>query len=278
MEEIIFKNVSDINLDHVFQSGQTFRWEKLNDSSYKGIVKDKFCIASLYGTDLILNVSDGDRQFWHNYFDLGANYSDFKYRLLTNDSKIETALKNGYGIRILRQDFFEVLITFIISQNNNIPRITKLVKALSVKYGEYLGEFFGESAYAFPTPESLAAADAEDLKEMKFGYRSTYIPKAAEQFLKQGIPEGTILEQTLIIESYTGVGPKVRSCITLFGLHDMESFPIDTWVKKIMSDMYGFKSNEIKKMQDFAEKRFGDIAGLAQQYLFFDYMRKSYKI
>ncbi|MBR0399773.1 MAG: hypothetical protein IJH95_03010 [Mogibacterium sp.] len=218
---------------------------------------------------LAIEATGGDENFWRQYFDLDTDYSAIKQTLIANDPAIEPATGYGRGIRILNQDLFETIISFIISQNNNIPRIRKNIESLCTEYGEYTGEAFGREWYAFPTPEALAAADVDDLMALKLGYRAPYIKATAKAFLEGKCP--ACREDVL---AYHGVGPKVANCIMLFGLHDTAAFPIDTWVRHIMNDMYGFDEKDMKGMQQFAADKFGELAGYAQQYLFYYYRDK----
>lgn len=282
-EKIKLKGIRDFNLTHIFECGQCFRWNKCeaydeeDTEAYIGIVGSYVAKASMESADtMLLEVSGGDEEFWRNYFDLQTDYSKIKKELLSCElakktevnceSSLEAAIDYGYGIRILNQDLFETLISFIISQNNNIPRIKKCIEALAANYGECLGEVFGETRFAFPSPRKLAQAPVCELAALKLGYRCEYIVQAAKRFLEEGAP--TNYEQII---NYLGIGPKVANCIRLFGLHEVGAFPIDTWVKHIMNDMYGFKESDVRGMSEFADKCFGSNAGYAQQYLFYYY-------
>ena len=267
MKQIVFEEVNDCNLTHIFECGQCFRWNKAEES-YIGVVGRYACRAHIIDTSgaLVLEVSGGDEAFWRNYFDLDTDYSRIKQSLVESDPLIADACEYGRGIRILNQDVFETIISFIISQNNNIPRIKKNIESICRKYGEPLGELWGEERYAFPAAEVLANADVDALAEMKLGYRSEYIVRAARRYLEEGAPAD--YESVL---DYYGIGPKVANCIMLFGLHSVDAFPVDTWVKQIMNDMYGFETADVKGMSRFAEERFGKYAGYAQQYLFYYY-------
>lgn len=276
MNRIEINNVKDINLEHVFECGQCFRWVPAGDGSgdYIGAAGRYAARVQLNGTDLVIDATGGDEDFWRDYFDLGTDYSAVKSALTANEPAIAKAADYGYGIRILRQDLFETLISFIVSQNNNIPRIRKCIEALCCRYGERIGEAFGREWYAFPEPEVLAAASEEDLAALRLGYRAGYIRAAAERFVhdqEAGHLPGTRED----ILSYRGVGPKVANCIMLFGLRDVGAFPVDTWVKHIMNDMYGFDESDMKGMERFAREKFGELAGYAQQYLFYYYRDNS---
>ena len=289
MNRIIFENVRDIDLDHIFQCGQCFRWipEDNNDSSstgrYRGVAGSYFCQAELEKNDgfagtLTLNVTGGDEKFWRDYFDLDRDYGQIKEKLVEQEPRISAATREGVVIRILNQDFWELLISFIVSQNNNIPRIMKCIEGLCSAFGEPVyRDMDGKTWYSFPKPEALLGKTEEDLKEIKLGYRDSYIVRAADKFLKNGIPAGTMEEKRKQLLEYHGIGPKVADCIMLFGCREFTAFPVDTWVKTIMNDMYGFEKKDIKGMQAFARERFGDLRGFAQQYLFYLYRDKGIK-
>ncbi|HHW95054.1 MAG TPA: 8-oxoguanine DNA glycosylase [Mogibacterium sp.] len=269
IETIKLERIKDFDLAHIFECGQCFRWNPSEDGeSYVGMSGDYAGKASFNQEkgELVLEVTGGDRKFWSNYFDLNTNYSLIKETLLYSEPKIEDAIEYGKGIRILNQDKFETLISFIISQNNNIPRIKKCIESICRNYGENLGEVFGEERFAFPDPERLSKATVEELMALKLGYRSKYIVASTKKYMEEGCPAN--YDEVL---AYPGVGPKVANCIMLFGLHDVEAFPIDTWVKQIMKDMYGFEDKDVRGMSEFASKRFGEYAGYAQQYLFYYY-------
>jgi len=274
MTNIQFENIRDFDLTHIFECGQCFRWVPSGDEdgSYIGAA-GKYAARVTFrdsgdmgGGTLEIEATGGDEAFWYDYFDLGTDYSGIKAEIVKNDPDILPATEYGHGIRILNQDLFETLVSFIISQNNNIPRIRKNVESICCKYGEEIGEAFGRAWHAFPEPEVLAAADAKDLMDLKLGYRADYIKAAGARFMSCPAPETR--EDVL---SYLGIGPKVANCIMLFGLRQTDAFPIDTWVKHIMNDMYGFGEKDVKGMAEFAEQRFGKYAGYAQQYLFYYY-------
>ena len=280
MQEFIFNNIRDIDPVHMFECGQCFRWVPFADGG-----NDYIGAAGKYAArvrverrggsegaeaDLIITATGGDEKFWRDYFDLGTDYGAIKEELVRNEPEISAAVKYGSGIRILRQELFETLISFIVSQNNNIPRIRKCIEALCAEYGSCIGEAWGKPWYTFPEPQALAEASAEDLAALRLGYRAGYIKAAAEQYVK-ALEEGCLPVTREDVLSYRGVGPKVANCIMLFGLRDVGAFPVDTWVRHIMNDMYGFDENDMKGMEDFAREKYGKLAGYAQQYLFYYY-------
>ena len=264
---MVFKDIHDADLVHIFECGQCFRWVPDGPGSYSGAAGSFAGRISLEGGELRVEATGGDEAFWRRYFDLDTDYGEIKRKLVDADPLIKPATEYGSGIRILNQDPFETIISFIISQNNNIPRIRKNIESLCRTYGEPIE---GSSLYAFPSPEALAAADVEDLAALKLGYRSGYIKASAERYIEEGCPD--CREQLL---AFHGIGPKVANCIMLFGLRDTAAFPVDTWVRQIMNDMYGFELKDAKGMQAFAADRFGELAGYAQQYLFYYYRDRS---
>ena len=269
-----FDNVNDFDLTHIFECGQCFRWlpEENGSGDYTGVAGAYAARISYDPAEnrLRIEATGGDEAFWSHYFDLETDYAGIKRELAGNEPGLADALQYGTGIRILNQDLFETIISFIISQNNNIPRIRKNIESLCEKYGKCIGDAFGKERYAFPSSEALAAAKEEDLAALRLGYRAGYIRAAAERYAgdcRCGRIPGTRDE----ILCYRGIGPKVADCIMLFGLRQTEAFPVDTWVKHIMNDMYGFETSDIRGMECFARKKFGPLAGYAQQYLFFYY-------
>lgn len=275
IKTIRFDNLHDIELAHIFECGQCFRWNECGDGSYIGVAGGNAAHVVLKHKDdastLVVECTGGSDEYWRSYFDLDTGYGDMKRTLLAGDSKLDEAIDTCYGIRILNQDYWEVLISFIVSQNNNIPRIKKCIESLARSYGTEIGEFMGEVRYAFPTPEQLAEATLEELAALKLGYRNTYLAAAPEHYKEQGVPTGSAEEKHKALLSYLGVGPKVANCILLFGLRDFTAFPIDVWMKKIMAELYGFDIKDVKGMQKFADEHFGELGGIAQQYLFYFY-------
>lgn len=274
MNKYTFENIHDFDLTHIFECGQCFRWVPAGDGSRDYIgAAGKYAARISFaegkndiGGTLTIEATGGSKEFWYDYFDLDTDYSLIKAELAANDPAIIPAMEYGFGIRILNQDLFETIISFIISQNNNIPRIRKNIESICEKYGEPIGDAFGRSWHAFPEPAALAQADVEDLMALRLGYRAGYIKAAGERYLS--CPKPVCRDDVL---AYLGIGPKVANCIMLFGLRSTEAFPVDTWVRHIMNDMYGFEEKDVKGMMDFAAGKFSQNAGYAQQYLFYYY-------
>ena len=299
-ECLVIPEVRDFNPDQIFDCGQCFRWEKNSAGLWQGIAGGRRAAVEYdaAGADCsayadcgtgVLRIEDSllrsggctreeALKYWRNYFDLDRDYGQIKEKLVEQEPRISAATREGGGIRILNQDFWELLISFIVSQNNNIPRIMKCIEGLCSAFGEPVyRDMDGKTWYSFPKPEALLGKTEEDLKEIKLGYRDSYIVRAADKFLKNGIPAGTMEEKRKQLLEYHGIGPKVADCIMLFGCREFTAFPVDTWVKTIMNDMYGFEKKDIKGMQAFARERFGDLRGFAQQYLFYLYRDKGIK-
>lgn len=287
MKRIIRENVNDFHLDHIFDCGQAFRWEKQEDGSYTGAAGGRIANIqfepyegqSTAGRLIISNAEEADFDgFWKDYLDLSRDYSNIK-SVLSKDPVMAEAITYGEGIRLLRQEPWETLISFIISQNNHIPRIKKCIESLSENFGEMIGEFGGRTFYALPSPEKLASLTEEDLQVCRLGYRSKYLIATAQKVCSEGIgvlnntakPHVSSEDAYEYITGFAGVGPKVANCIMLFALGKYDSFPLDVWMKRVMEEEYGLKSP--KEMAEFASRNFGEFGGFAQQYLFY-YIRE----
>ena len=277
MDEVYrVENVRDFNLEHIFDCGQCFRWNPEDDGSYTGVAFDKRINVRFapydeggFNGDLFLSPCTEQEylEIWKDYFDMDRDYGRLKLELAEEDDVVSRAIPYGEGIRILRQDLNEVIFSFIISQNNNIPRIKGCIERLCQLKGERREDRYGEY-YTFPSAEVLARLEPEDLAPVRLGYRARYITETARQIMEWGYPKG---EADIL--KFTGVGPKVASCIALFGLGDYASFPVDVWVKRLMNKLYGFKENDVRGMKNFADETFGEMGGIAQQYLFY-YIRQ----
>lgn len=276
---IVVKGLRDFDPEHIFENGQAFRWEKTGDKSYIVVHGENVAEFILQGEDLkALNCSREDFiNVWHNYFNLDTDYGVIKEGLKNtkaysvNDS-LKEAMEFGSGLRILNQDHFEMIISFIISANNRIPQIKKCIELLSQHYGQSIGFYKDKEYFRFPKPEELAYVDVQELKEItRVGFRNTRIVNAARQYYEhpenfENVDKETLSTNLLALE---GVGPKVLDCILLFGYGEEDTFPVDVWVKRLMETLYldGIYPN--KKILEFAEDLFGDYMGHAQQYLFY---------
>lgn len=259
------------DLEQTFECGQCFRWNKNSDGSYTGVAHSK--LINIKQTDKGVEIND-DSEIWQEYFDLNTDYNEIINNLSTDDI-MRNAIKNGEGIRILKQDFFETVISFIISQNNNIPRIKNIVEAFCKKYGEKIeGDY-----YSFPKAEKIANLEKEELAFLRAGYRDAYIIDAAQKISKGEINKDIIYNASIEdaraeISKIKGVGPKVADCILLFSATRGEVFPTDVWMKKVLTQLYGFENLTPKAINEFAKEKFGKLAGYAQQYLFYNMREK----
>ncbi|MFR9193037.1 MAG: DNA-3-methyladenine glycosylase family protein [Anaerovoracaceae bacterium] len=270
-------HVKDFNLDHIFDCGQCFRWERQEDGSYTGTAMGKAVnMAFERGVLTIDNCTPEDYEsIWRPYLDMDRDYGAIKAELSEADPTIKGACDYGYGIRILRQDFWESVVSFIISQNNNIPRIKGCIEALCAAFGERIGEYGGKEYFSIPSPEKLASLTSGDLAPIRLGYRAPYLVKAAAQFIEE---EGPDAVQTRLaaaedpigqLQKFCGIGPKVASCISLFGLGRTDAFPIDVWMRRVMNRLYGIEEKDMRSMAAYAAEHFGKYGGIAQQYLFY---------
>ena len=267
--DIFIKN-DYVNLKQIAESGQCFRWKKMCPGRYFVISDGRAACFFQEKTGIRILCRSKDEEYFRRYLDLDTDYGKVIEQIDEKDDFLTGAAQMGRGIRILRQNLWEMIISFIISQRNNIPRIMKSIDALCEKLGEQIVfDYEGEHlvGYTFPAPEVIAGAD---LSEFKFGYREKYIRQTAEDILegkfdleevKNAVEEGKTPEQVKeMLKQLKGVGEKVASCIQLFGLHQLELFPIDTWIAKVEKMYYN---------GHFPVEKYKDTAGIMQQYLFF---------
>ena len=255
----------------IFTCGQCFRWYMREDGSFTGIAFGKVLNISKQDNDIYLkNCTKEDfLTVWEDYFDLDRDYGKIT-KALSHDKTLKTAASYGSGIRILRQDFFESLISFIISANNNIPRIQGIIGRLCRIYGKSVN-YNGETFYSFPSPDSLKNVTEEDLAPLRSGYRAKYIVNAVKSYLNGEIDTEKIRHLSAIearreLCKISGVGPKVADCILLFSFGRFDAFPTDVWVKRVMKELYGCEEKDASKTGFYL---FGENAGMAQQYLFY---------
>lgn len=284
MNKIILKGQTSFVPSHIFECGQAFRWKKLDEEAYRFIFRD-MVLEARATDDAIEIIGDfRDEKDILNYFDLNTDYDTIKNMLSANDEVIRKAIDFGGGMRILKQDPFEAYISFIISANNQIKNIKNTIKKLSQMYGKKLNNPFDEEEYyAFPSPAALSSAKPEDIKEYaRAGFRSERIV-IASKMVQEGIINFEELKERSVDDirktllEVPGIGEKVFQCILLFGLGRTDSFPVDVWVKRVMEELYyGGEERNKKLIQEDGMRRFGDLSGYAQQYLFY-YMRENYK-
>ena len=257
---IIFNNVSPLDLSLTLDCGQSFRWSENPDGSWHGVVRGKSVDALIEDGSLVISgdVNEEDRMMWYEYFDIGRDYETVCNRLKA-DKWLSEAVTAYPGIRILRQEPWETLCSFIISQNNNIPRIKGIISRLCAEFGDDAGN----GDFSFPSAEVIAEKTAEDLAGLRAGFRVKYILDAARRVssgeidLKQ-ISSMPIEQARTQLMKINGVGPKVAECALLYGFGRVEAFPVDVWVRRIMDELY---PEGLPECTD-------GVQGIAQQYLF----------
>lgn len=249
--------------------GQVFRY-KVYKRGYLLISTDKICYIYSDGDNTVIETENED--YFRNYFDLSRDYAEiYKKAISYNVKTLNLSAKVGKGIRILKQDAFEMLFTFIISQNNNVKRIASTVEKLCEKVGKKVN-LTDISYYAFPTIEELSTLTEKDYKELGFGYRGNYFISVINS-IKNGldIEKLKLLSDQELYKTLTslrGVGDKVANCIMLFGFFRTKTFPVDTWIEKIYINHFNGKEKDRKKMSEWFISEFGEYSGYIQQYLF----------
>jgi len=261
-KELKLKNFENIDLVQTFECGQCFRWQKNSENSYTGIFKGKKLeLSQLTPNTIILSTDMSDfKKIWYKYFDLETDYKKIGENITTLHPILKKAYIECSGIRILRQEPWETLCSFIISQNNNIPRIKKIIKSLCDLFGDKIENSKEKS---FPSSDVISKLNLEDLEPIRSGFRAKYILDAARK-VSSKIVDFKKIENLDYIDAKNelmkikGVGPKVADCVLLYGFHRLEAFPEDVWIKRVMNKFF---KNESPKI-------FGEYAGIAQQYLY----------
>lgn len=282
MEELVLK-VNCFNLKYTLECGQCFRWNKISEDEYVGVISDRVIKIKQDGDKLIIRSSNMENieDVIKKYFDLYEDYGRIESLISKIDTNVNKAVKNTTGIRILNQDFFETLISYIISANNNIPRISKSVNLISRMYGKKV-EFEDKDYYLFPTPEELKDVPIDGFRKCGVGFRDVYIYNTVKVVLDEminfdklcGLNTDELRDKLL---SLKGVGNKVADCILLFAFGRKETFPIDVWVERVMQVLYFKETNGTLKKKDilkYANEHFSRYAGIVQQHLFYNIREK----
>ncbi|MDR2167234.1 MAG: N-glycosylase [Clostridiales bacterium] len=273
-------NLRDFDIAEILECGQCFRFEKVSKNFY-------FLVA--FGQMLYIRQFDSHVEFWYegrrldidefkaiweDYFDLKRDYGAIKAEIAKNDPIMQRAIDFAPGIRLLQQDPWETLISFIISQNNRIPQIKQVIKNIAAAFGDPID---GEN-FAFPTTRQLSTATAEDLRALKAGFRDKYILAATTANLPLTRDNALTTEELRkMLLSIKGIGEKVAHCVLLFGYGRYDSFPVDVWVRRVMENLYfDGKKTSPAQILAHAQNKFGQNAGFANQYLF-HYVRKTYR-
>lgn len=258
--EYVLASADELDLVKTFECGQCFRWNADENGAYYGVASGKDLRIWQENDRVICTARDEDISFWQSYFDLDVDYNEAS-SFFTSPDYLKSCADFGKGIRILRQEPWEALCSFIISQCNNIPRIKKIISTLCSHFGDKL-EY---GLYSFPSPERLAFLSEKDLAPLRSGYRASYILNAA-----RAVCEGSLDFEALTdmpseeafaqVKKIHGIGDKVANCFMLYGLHRMDRFPIDVWMKRALERHFP---------KNFDPAVLGSFAGLAQQYIFY---------
>lgn len=276
---IILTNYNSFDIEEILECGQCFRFEKLKNNGkikhYSLIALGKLLYIEQKAENIIFYYEsspltiDEFKDIWIPYFDLDRDYEQIK-SFLAKDAILSRAIAFAPGIRLLQQDPFEMIVSFIISQNNRIPQIKQVIKNISEKYGSNIYNL----NFAFPSPDELFIATQDELRQLKTGFRDKYIVAAMVAVFDKklslarnnDIPTEQLRQSLLSVK---GIGEKVAHCILLFGYGRYDVFPVDTWVRKIMQGLYfNGEAVSVKQMHSFAKEKFGEYSGFANQYLF----------
>ncbi len=275
--DLVVSELKDFRIGQTLECGQSFHFEKTENDEYIIIAYNKILRVKEANEESVIFYDTTIEEFeklWIHYFDLDRDYGNIKKVLLKKDDKLRQAIEEKSGVRIMNQEFFEMLMSFIISQNKQIPHIKKLVFEISKKWGTFLGMVNDKPYYAFPTPFQMKNATIEDFIKLKTGFRAPYLYDAVNMVLTGRINENEAKslsgdELVKYLCQIKGVGEKVANCVILFSLGKRDAFPIDVWIKRIMEKLYFGEETDKKEIALFAKERFGEYGGYAQQYLFY---------
>ena len=260
------RTIPDFDLDQIARSGQCFRFRPLGERHYALVAGGRYLEVSQQEQTVRFDCPEDEFEaVWRPYFDLDADYGRYKSAVAKRDKYLQSAVAAGGGLRILRQELWETIVCFIISQQNNIARITKCVENLCLLFGETCYNKSKQVYNAFPSAERLAACTADELAPIRLGYRAKYIVAAARQVASGEIDLDAVRRMDYAhakaeLMRLTGVGVKVAECICLFALHHIDAFPIDTHIRQMLDAHYP---------KGFPLRRYKGFAGVMQQYAFY---------
>ena len=272
---LVFGGIECFDLTKSCSCGQAFRWRPFGEGML-GVVRGIPALVRQEGERVFVEgVSPASAAMWAHYFDLGRDYSRIESEV-ADDPRLAVCFPEAHGIRVFNQEPFEALISFIISQNNNIKRISGIIERLCGLCGEPM-EFMGERLHAFPKPDRIAALSVEELEGIGAGYRAPFIKAAAERVLVgydlEALKDMSLEEARAELKGFLGIGPKVADCILLFSLGHTDAFPVDVWIDRAMKALF-FDGNTAKKAELYeAVSALGEYSGIIQQYIF-QYARK----
>lgn len=271
---MVRKTIENFSIYQICDSGQCFRMTPIHGETdpasgeirMQVIAGDRYLEILQNGKECIFDCTEEEFEgFWKEYFDLETDYANYIAQINPNDTYLLNAAAFGSGMRILRQDLWEMIVSFLISQQNNIPRIRKCIENICREYGEKKENAKGETYYAFPKPEALAGLDEEALKACNLGYRSKYVVRSARSIVCGEVDLDAIRNMSYkkakeeLLKLF-GVGVKVADCICLFALHHLQAFPVDTHIHQAMETHY---------KRGFPKRRYKGVEGVLQQYIFY---------
>lgn len=262
-DEIIVYNLQDFNVIQTLNCGQIFRFS-IDGNRAEVYSQNKKAELITERDKIVIKTKYVD--FFENFFDLKTNYESIKNKLRT-DAFLSVAVDFGYGIRIINNDAFEMIISYIISANNNINRIKKSIEYLCSRFGENMGDYF-----AFPSLEALKTASVEDFKSAGLGYRAEQMYYTVQNLTNEDVENLKLMskdEQLKFLMSLKGVGEKVANCIMLFGLGVKDVFPVDTWINKVYNKLTNSNETDRRKITKILTDKYGELSGYAQQYFFY---------
>lgn len=281
-DKAILKKCSSFDIKQTFECGQCFRWERTEKGTYIGVVQGRVIELEQIGEDITIHNTNKDdfENLWIDYFDLERNYSEIK-KILSKDELLNKAVEYGHGIRLLNQDPFELVVSFIISARNSIPVIMKTIKKISEKFGNPI-EYKGKIYYTFPTPKELNKATLEEVVETGASFRGKYIVDTVDK-VNAAVESGIYNDEFNLdriknlddnechieLQKFKGIGAKVADCIMLFSMRKYSAFPVDVWVKRAMQHFYLAPDVSLPKIRIFGRDKFKELSGFAQQYLFY---------
>ncbi len=275
---VVVKKIKNFIPAHIFENGQCFRWMKTLNNSYIVVAKNRVIEVELRDEDLVIHNSNIDdfENIWIDYFDLERSYENLKRDLMIDEHLIN-AINFGNGLRMLNQDPFEIILSFIISSNNRIPMIKKAINNISKKFGQCT-LYKGDEYYYFPRIDDLVSVTQEEFRDCSVGFRDKYLVGTIKMIndnnnldeIKNLLDDDCHKE----LQKFPGVGSKVSDCIMLFSMKKYSAFPVDVWVKRAMMKFYVAPDTSLKEIRNFGRDLFKNLSGFAQQYLFY-YIREN---
>lgn len=263
---MVKRTIDNFNLAQICESGQCFRMKEETENTYSIIAGSHYLKVEQQADKCVFYCEETEfNEFWSTYFNLAGDYGFYIREINPRDRYLKNAAEFGYGIRILQQDLWEMIVSFLISQQNNIVRIRRCIENICERYGEKRVNADGGIYYTFPKPETLAVLDEDVLKECNLGYRSKYVVRTARSIVSGEVNLDAVQQMPYeqakkeLLKLY-GVGEKVADCICLFALHHLQAFPVDTHINQALQQHY---------KRGFPKQRYKGFEGVLQQYIFY---------